>query len=185
MLSSRCYLQIKEQRQQQEIKSGRGPTESPVQVSLVLGWPVNQSMSIFGRHQHLFKLFRLAAWKHEHKKGRALKWKERVSPRLSFIRREKTAKSKTQQNLQIQTCTGSAPESGPLWPKRGAPSWGPQAGSLLLLSSPNSFWEELLLWAGKWATVTINQDDMRQLLLGNESFNVLHYFVWYNHSLCF
>lgn len=143
------------------------------------------SMSIFGRHQHLFKLFRLAAWKHEHKKGWALKWKERVSPQLSFIRREKTAKSKTQQNLQIQTCTGSAPESGPLWPKRGAPSWGPQAGSLLLLSSPNSFWEELLLWAGKWATVTINQDDMRQLLLGNESFNVLHYFVWYNHSLCF
>lgn len=42
LLSSRCYLQIKEQRQQQEIKSGRGPTESPVQVSLVLGWPVNR-----------------------------------------------------------------------------------------------------------------------------------------------
>lgn len=127
MLSSRCYLQVKEQRQQQEIKSGRGPTESPVQVSLVLGWPVNQSMSIFGRHQHLFKLFRLAAWKHQHKKGWALKWKERVSPQLSFIRREKTAKSKTQQNLQIQTCTGSAPERTPKADPFG-PNGVPQAG---------------------------------------------------------
>lgn len=63
---------------------------------------------------------------------------------------------------------------------------GQQAlGILITLSCPNSFWEEHLLWAWKLATVTINQDDRRQLLLFNESFNVWHYFVWYNHSSCF
>lgn len=41
------------------------------------------------------------------------------------------------------------------------------------------------LRAWKVATVIKNQDDMRHLLLFNESFNVLHCFVLYNHSLCF
>lgn len=41
------------------------------------------------------------------------------------------------------------------------------------------------LRAWKVATVIKNQDDMRHLLLFNESFNVVHCFVLYNHSLCF
>lgn len=91
----------------------------------------------------------------------------------------------------LQGSSKSKRKRAPRGPRRAEPSAcpGPRAGpggvSLWLLSSPNSFWEEHVLWAGKLATVTINQDDMRQLLLFNESFNVLHYLVWYNHSLCF
>lgn len=146
-------------------------------------------MSIFGRDQRLFKLFRffqLHNLKNKiylyilymYQKRLASEWKKGWVPGCCYQaedRRANTQEKAEYRDLQIQTHTG--------WP-REHPSQ--QAlGFLIMLSCPISLWEECLLWAWKLATVTINQDDKRQLLLFNESFNVWHYFVWHNHSSCF
>ena len=121
---------------QYEIKPGRGPTESPIQLSSFWAGQWTDSCPSLADTSICLNYSGLAAWKHKHKKSWALKWKERISPELLSIRQEKTAKRKTHREcaagiLQIQTCTRSAPESGPPQPERGAQSWGSPGGLIV------------------------------------------------------
>lgn len=168
-----------------KIKAGRSPTESQIQLysfwarKLIYSCPSLAETSLYLNYSVC------AASQLKNKK----RLEEKDQSQVVVYQAGEDSKSKTHREgsagiLQIQTCTKSPWGADPLSPK-GEPRAGTGGVSLLLLSSPNSFWEEHLLWAWKLATVTINQGDMRQLLLFNASFNVLHYFVWYNHSLCF
>lgn len=167
-----------EQMKQYKINPGRGPTESQIQLYSFWAGKLTYSCPSLAETSICLNYSVCAALKLNSKKRLASKRKERTGSQLLFIRQEKTAKSRS---------TECACEVLQIQPRPRAPfglGAGAGLGLIITLSSPNSFWEEHLLWAGKLATVTINQDDMRQLLLLSESFNVWHYFVWYNHSWC-
>lgn len=118
-----------------------------------------------------------------------IKVEEKIDPKFSWSLSRRHSKRKKKNNMQnvaqgifqtpASTCFVKAENTR-------LNSTGSSCDMILFAIPPmsNPWGNVHHLRAWKVATAIKNQDDMRHLLLFNESFNVLHCFVLYNHSLC-